>query len=35
MKVLSGIYSKDAGTITYKGKEVEIPNSQSSPEFGH
>ena len=26
MKVLTGIYSKDAGTITYEGKEVEFHN---------
>src|SRR6188474_1433623 len=26
MKVLAGVYTKDAGRIIYKGKEVEIPN---------
>lgn len=34
MKVLSGIYSKDAGTITYKGKEVEIPNVKAAQDLG-
>ena len=26
MKVLAGIYSKDAGRIVYKGREVDIPD---------
>ena len=26
MKVLTGIYQKDSGTITYKGKETEFHN---------
>lgn len=34
MKVLSGIYSKDAGTITYKGSEVEIPSPKSAQDLG-
>ena len=34
MKVLSGIYAKDAGTITYKGKEVEIPSPKAAQNLG-
>ena len=29
MKVLTGIYRKDAGTIRYKGQEVDIPNPRA------
>ena len=29
MKVLTGIYKKDSGTITYEGREVEFKNSIS------
>ncbi len=34
MKVLSGIYSKDAGQIIVKGKEVEIPNPRAAQNLG-
>ncbi len=34
MKVLTGIYSKDAGTITYEGKEVEFHNPREAQEAG-
>lgn len=34
MKVLSGVYSKDAGHIFYKGKEVEIPNPRTAQHLG-
>ncbi|MFP3154444.1 sugar ABC transporter ATP-binding protein [Lachnospiraceae bacterium ZAX-1] len=34
MKVLTGIYSKDAGTITYEGKEVEFTNPRDAQEAG-
>lgn len=34
MKVLTGIYSKDAGTITYEGKEVEFQNPREAQEAG-
>jgi ribose transport system ATP-binding protein len=34
MKILSGIYRKDAGRILYKGKEVEIPNPRSAQLLG-
>ncbi|MGD2078082.1 MAG: sugar ABC transporter ATP-binding protein [Chloroflexota bacterium] len=34
MKVLSGIYSKDAGTILLKGEEVEIPNPKAAQDLG-
>ena len=34
MKVLAGIYSKDAGTILYKGKEVSIPNPRAAQHLG-
>ena len=30
MKVLAGVYSKDAGRILYKGKEVEIHNPRAA-----
>ncbi|MDI3548479.1 MAG: ribose transport system ATP-binding protein [Halanaerobiales bacterium] len=34
MKVLTGVYKKDAGRIFYKGKEVEIPNPRAAQELG-
>jgi ribose transport system ATP-binding protein len=34
MKVLSGIYRKDAGTIQYKGQEVDIPNPRAGLDLG-
>lgn len=34
MKVLTGVYKKDAGTIIYRGREVEIPNPKSAQELG-
>lgn len=34
MKVLSGIYAKDAGRILFKGKEVEIPNPRAAQNLG-
>lgn len=34
MKVLTGIYSKDAGTITYEGKEVEFSNPREAQDAG-
>lgn len=34
MKVLAGIYSKDAGHIYYKGAEVEIPNPKAAQLLG-
>jgi ribose transport system ATP-binding protein len=34
MKVLSGIYARDAGTITYKGQEVEIPTPKAAQDLG-
>ena len=34
MKVLTGIYSKDAGTITYEGREVEFHNPREAQEAG-
>ncbi|MDB5081816.1 MAG: D-ribose transporter ATP-binding protein [Chloroflexi bacterium] len=34
MKILSGIYSKDAGRILYKGKEVNIPNPRTAQDLG-
>ena len=30
MKVLTGIYKKDSGTITYEGKEVEFKTQEST-----
>ena len=34
MKVLAGIYSKDAGRILYKGQEVEIPSPRAAQNLG-
>ena len=34
MKVLSGIYHKDAGRLIYKGKEVEIPTPGAAQNLG-
>jgi ribose transport system ATP-binding protein len=34
MKVLAGVYSKDAGRILYKGKEVEIHNPRAAQLLG-
>lgn len=34
MKILTGVYKKDAGRILYKGKEVEIPNPRAAQELG-
>ncbi len=34
MKVLTGIYSKDEGTITYEGKEVEFKNPREAQDAG-
>ena len=34
MKVLTGIYSKDEGTITYEGKEVEFTNPREAQAAG-
>ena len=34
MKVLTGIYSKDSGTILYEGKEVEFHNAREAQDAG-
>ena len=34
MKVLTGIYTKDSGTITYEGREVEFHNPKEAQEAG-
>jgi ABC-type multidrug transport system ATPase subunit len=34
MKILTGIYKKDAGRILYKGSEVDIP-TRAPPKFGY
>jgi ribose transport system ATP-binding protein len=34
MKILSGIYHKDAGEIRYKGEVVEIPNPRTAQDLG-
>lgn len=34
MKVLTGIYTKDSGTITYEGKEVEFHNTREAQDAG-
>ena len=34
MKVLTGIYTKDAGTVTFEGKEVEFHNPREAQQAG-
>jgi ribose transport system ATP-binding protein len=34
MKILSGIYRRDAGTIVYKGREVDIPDPRAALDLG-
>jgi ribose transport system ATP-binding protein len=34
MKVLTGIYRKDAGTISFKGQEVDIPDPRAGRDLG-
>ena len=34
MKILTGVYSKDSGTITYEGKEVEFKNTREAQDAG-
>ena len=34
MKVLAGVYSKDAGRILYKGSEVDIPSPRAAQDLG-
>lgn len=34
MKVLTGIYTKDSGTITYEGKEIEFHNTREAQDAG-
>jgi ribose transport system ATP-binding protein len=34
MKVLAGVYAKDAGRISYKGNEVSIPNPRAALDMG-
>ncbi|MGL4798418.1 MAG: sugar ABC transporter ATP-binding protein [Cellulosilyticaceae bacterium] len=34
MKILTGVYTKDAGKIIYKGQEVDIPNTKVAQELG-
>ncbi|MGG6312685.1 sugar ABC transporter ATP-binding protein [Paenibacillus macerans] len=34
MKILTGVYPKDAGTIRYKGRQVEIPDTRTARELG-
>ena len=34
MKVLTGIYTKDSGTITFEGKEVEFHNTREAQDAG-
>lgn len=34
MKVLTGIYSKDSGTITFEGKELNLANPKEAQELG-
>ena len=34
MKILAGVYSKDAGRIVYKGQEVNIPNPRAAQDLG-
>src|SRR5262245_55025228 len=34
MKILSGIYRRDAGSILYKGREVDIPDPRAALDLG-
>lgn len=34
MKILTGVYTKDAGRIIYKGKEIEVPNTKAAQGLG-
>jgi len=34
MKILAGVYQKDAGRILYKGREVDIPNPRAAQHLG-
>jgi ribose transport system ATP-binding protein len=34
MKILAGVYTKDAGTIRYQGRPVEIPNPRAAQQLG-
>ncbi len=34
MKILAGVYGKDAGRIFYKGKEVEVPTPRAAQDLG-
>jgi ribose transport system ATP-binding protein len=34
MKVLAGVYKKDAGRVIYKGREVEIPTPRAAQQLG-
>ena len=34
MKILSGIYAKDAGVVLYQGQEVDIPNPRAAQHLG-
>jgi len=34
MKILTGVYRKDAGRIVYKGQEVDIPNTKAAQQIG-
>lgn len=34
MKILAGVYARDAGRILYKGREVEIPNPRAAQALG-
>lgn len=34
MKILTGIYQKDAGKIVYQGKEADIPNTKTAQDLG-
>lgn len=34
MKIIAGVYTKDAGRIIYQGKQVEIPNPRAAQHLG-
>jgi ribose transport system ATP-binding protein len=34
MKILTGIYQKDAGTIEYQGKNIEVPDTKAAQRLG-
>ncbi len=34
MKILTGIYQRDTGTIAYEGREIEVPDTKAAQRLG-